>query len=331
MNTSFDKALYLLGVALYRLKLHSIVMWLGRNNPKVLLYHDCSDSETAYTAGLGSTISPEVFDSHLRYISFYYKIIDFSDLEQERAPQRSVAITFDDGYRSVYDNAFPILKKFKCPAKIYLVASVIGNNSMVWVNEINYYLRVHGDSVHKETINMLGLPVGSTPDQIITTLRLNYTTTRIETLLKNIRAKIGIDQIDLSRKARLYLDWGEIAEMQRCGISFGNHTMSHPNLAALTKDEQRIEIACAQDILADRIGEVTSLAYPFGHRSEETASIASRLGLTSMAEVGGANFPLRKHKIGRVHVSATTNAGLFAQMEVVEPVKARLRRWLRLS
>jgi peptidoglycan/xylan/chitin deacetylase (PgdA/CDA1 family) len=306
------------------------VIWLGRRNPKVLLYHDCSDEESAHTAGLDCTISPGVFELHVTYLSHFYNIVDFAQIEQGTAPQRSVALTFDDGYRSVYDNAFPILRKFDCPAIVYLVTNVV-DNEMVWVNEINFYLHTNQECARGAAIRIFELPAESTPEQIITALRLNYSSSRMDTLLNTVRSKTRANPHELSRTAGLYLDWEQITEMQRCGISFGNHTMSHPNLARLTKDEQTFEIAGAQDVINKRIGCATSLAYPFGHLSDQTANIASGLGLTSMAEVGGTNFPLCAHKIGRVHVSATTHAGLFAQMEVVEPIKAHLRKWLRFG
>lgn len=325
MGTAFTRALYVLGVLLYHLRLHHLVMRLGRNNPKVLLFHDVSEGESAFTAGLDCTLAPRVFERHLDHVGRHYRVVDIAALEAGGVPPRSVAITFDDGYRSVHDHAYPALKARGFPSTVYLITDVVDNAELVWVNELNYYLHAHGAAALPIAVAAFGLPADSRPEQVITEARVRYDRGKIRSLLERLRKELGISAPELAREAMLYVDWDQVAEMRRFGVTFGNHTMSHPNLAAITRDKQRAEIAGAQDMLIARIGEVTSLAYPFGHHNDETARIAGAIGLKSMAEVGGTNVPLKARSIGRVHVSATTDAGLFAQMEVVEPVKARLR------
>lgn len=43
-------------------------------------------------------------------------------------PDKSVLITFDDGYQNVYTNAFPILKKYGFTATVFIVTDVVGND-----------------------------------------------------------------------------------------------------------------------------------------------------------------------------------------------------------
>ena len=44
-------------------------------------------------------------------------------------PSRAVAITFDDGFKSVYDVAYPILKEFGFHATVFLVSGYCGRNN----------------------------------------------------------------------------------------------------------------------------------------------------------------------------------------------------------
>ena len=46
-------------------------------------------------------------------------------------PPRPVVITFDDGYRSNYEIAFPLLQRFGFPATIFLVSALLGGRN-VW-------------------------------------------------------------------------------------------------------------------------------------------------------------------------------------------------------
>lgn len=326
-----DRPLHLLGVALFHLRLHRAIIWLGRNNPKILLYHDCSESESAYTNGLECTVSPAAFRRHIEYVCKYYRFVDLTTLEEGLAPERSVAVTFDDGYRSVYENAFPVLRSHRLPATIYLVTDVIGNERMVWVNELNFYLHTFKKEACRIAAACAGIAADSAPQEIVTRLLTHYDAEKTRTLLNTLREKFSVSAEALSRTARLYVDWEQIAEMQGDGVSFGNHTMSHPNLAALTEDEQRREIEGAQHILVSRLGVVRSMSYPFGHRSRSTPGVAVQAGVRSLAEVGGLNNPQRPLRLGRVHVTAESEAGLFAQMEIVEPIKAYLRRWCGLD
>lgn len=328
MTSYANRLLFLFGVIIYHMRLHGLVIWLGRHRPKVALYHDVSESETAFTAGLQCTVRPQAFSKHLDYFAKHYVITRVEDLTGSNAPVRAVAITFDDGYASVYTDAFPILKKHRCPALVYLIGSVIDNASLVWVNELNYFVRVHKAASHDIAAAAFGLLASASPEEIISAARLGYDKGKIEKLLENLRKLTGISSGNLSRQAKLYVDWKQIMEMRQHSITFGNHTATHPNLSRLGAADQQVEIAEAQALLQSKLGSITSFSYPFGHHGSETAGIAAALGLSSVAEVGGSNCRQQPNRIARAHIYAESVAGVFAQMEIVEPVKAAIRALL---
>jgi peptidoglycan/xylan/chitin deacetylase (PgdA/CDA1 family) len=67
-----------------------------------------------------------------------YAVVSLSALEDflsgdRRLPEKTVVITIDDGYRSAYDVAFPILKKYGFPATIYVYSDFIGGGlALTW-------------------------------------------------------------------------------------------------------------------------------------------------------------------------------------------------------
>jgi peptidoglycan/xylan/chitin deacetylase (PgdA/CDA1 family) len=61
------------------------------------------------------------------------------------------------------------------------------------------------------------------------------------------------------------LEWSQIQEMHKNGITFGAHTMSHPRLDALNAGEIEEEIIGSKRVIEQRLGtEVFSFAYPYG-------------------------------------------------------------------
>lgn len=71
----------------------------------------------------GMRVTPEAFEQQLRWLrdeGFYFATMD--ELAAGRAPARTVAITFDDGYADNHHTAWPLLKKYGARATLYLVA-----------------------------------------------------------------------------------------------------------------------------------------------------------------------------------------------------------------
>jgi peptidoglycan/xylan/chitin deacetylase (PgdA/CDA1 family) len=74
-----------------------------------------------------------------QYIQFLqrngYDAISCSDLLEIRdatrpTPKKPVVLTFDDGYDSVYENAYPLLSKLNWRCTIFLVCNLVGKQAM---------------------------------------------------------------------------------------------------------------------------------------------------------------------------------------------------------
>ncbi|MGE5544258.1 MAG: polysaccharide deacetylase family protein [Bacillota bacterium] len=92
----------------------------------VLLYHDISDSRKN-----SATIPPELFREHMAVLEQHFNVVSLDDVVafqngQKSIPPNAVAITFDDGYRSNYEVAYPILKQYGWPATVFLTVDNIG-------------------------------------------------------------------------------------------------------------------------------------------------------------------------------------------------------------
>ncbi len=96
----------------------------------VLMYHNIAEEYPEWAAG--ENITPKLFEEHMRailkrgytpiLINEYYDFI----MKGKDIPENPIAVTFDDGYLSNYEIAYPILKKLNIPATIFIVTSTVG-------------------------------------------------------------------------------------------------------------------------------------------------------------------------------------------------------------
>lgn len=105
------------------------------NEVTILSYHEIAlKSETLDPT---YTVTPENFAKQIQWlIDNGYHFISVDTLLNYRKaktplPPKAVLITFDDGYKSVYDNAFPILKRHHIPTVIALVGSWLASHDVV--------------------------------------------------------------------------------------------------------------------------------------------------------------------------------------------------------
>ena len=257
----------------------------------ILMYHRVANLPSD---PLSLAVSIEHFAQQLDYVAGTCQPVRLSDLfvmlQQGTLPKRAVAITFDDGYCDNYQNAYPLLVSRRIPATIFVTSDQIGSNQEFWWDDLERILLLS-----PRLPSRLRLPIRSQELewQLITAEDRQGAYNTLHRALKPLSPdeRQGILQqltrwADLSTKGRAgyrALTRTELAEIAGCGlIEIGGHTRNHPQLAALTVDEQQAEISGGKQRLeALTGGSIEVFAYPYGQAidfTEDTVAVVRRAG-----------------------------------------------------
>jgi len=108
----------------------------------VLLYH--------HIGGTGKssryTISPDAFEAQMLslkdwgYTTIPVSLLVTSITKGAYLPLKPIVITFDDGYRDVYQNALPIMERYGFAGTLYVIVNHIGGNKYIKTAQLNEFV-----------------------------------------------------------------------------------------------------------------------------------------------------------------------------------------------
>lgn len=113
-------------------------------DPIILVYHSVEPKNNKRETKMQKHyhIYPEKFRSQMQYLKdngyvpipmkMYLRYLTHGG----EIPNKSVVITFDDGWKNQYEYAFPILKEFGYTATFYIVSGAVGTHSYVTWDQI---------------------------------------------------------------------------------------------------------------------------------------------------------------------------------------------------
>lgn len=101
---------------------------------------------------------PAEFEKQIAYLSQHdYHCVTLAQLYDffygnGQLPEKPIAITFDDGYKDNYTTAFPILKKYRFNATVFVISSNVGHSNNLSWNQLKD-LSHNGWLVESHTVN----------------------------------------------------------------------------------------------------------------------------------------------------------------------------------
>ena len=297
---------------------------------RVLMFHRVADPHrTLWLNPALISATPSTFGRIAELLAREYSVVSMDEaidaaLRNRRLPDRAVLLTFDDAYRDFATNAWPILKRNRLPATLFVPTAYAGAPAReFWWDRL--YRALRSAPVDRLEDTPVGPVVFNTPD------RLRRCVRKLQSYLKSLSHGDAMSVVERlceilhcpSQPERSTLTWPELRALAQDGVTLAPHTRTHPLLTRVAATQVREEIAGSRDDLARETGQCLPVfAYPAGAYNLGVQKILReegfRLAFTTegghnLLPCGDAALQLR-----RTNVSARTSRAL---------LRMRLTRW----
>ena len=263
------------------------------NKAFILMYHRIlasTDNKSCFVQP-GMFVTTASFERQIAFLRDRYEIVFLEELVEKALKGENVgelcAITFDDGWRDNFTEAFPVLEKYRVPATIFLASGFVGTDRMFWPEEICYYLNRNvvdktsfdnGPQSYirfsEETGRYRQCERETFFDRSIEIMK-EYSPADREEILGYYRCMHKAESIP-----RETLNWYEAREMLVSGlVRFGAHTVNHEILDQVSLQKAKDEICISRKEIEHCLGSnVNTFAYPNGNHNESIRNILAENG-----------------------------------------------------
>lgn len=283
----------------------------------ILTYHSISASESP----LSLSIRPELFESQMRMLSERFEVVHLSDalesLRNGTLVGRKFAVTFDDGYLDNYTIAYPILRRYRIPAVLFVCVEAVDTGHFHWERFDRAVLETRERRLDWSSQGFGVRELGDSRQRASLLPELHAILKRCDDAVRRSLVESALERFqDVGTGERTMLSWEQVKEMEEGGfVRIGSHTMSHPILSRLTRPQKEREIVDSRDALALRLGHPPDLfAYPNGKTEDfdrETVEILASAGYrAACSTVSGINrVGCDPYRLNRIDVNTKCSTG----------------------
>lgn len=235
------------------------------------------------------------FEKTIKYLSNRYKIVSLTEIFEifrsgKKPDRKTIALTFDDGYKNNFEIALPILKKYNAPATFYLISKgLVNENFLVWPDIVDLVKKTASNDI---SVNGVTFRFPTFVNEESKMELLNYLKTcgaETEKLVLDLYSRFPqVKQKVLSHPELLMVINGEELRkyINEPLIEYGSHSHTHFNMEFLNDDVAKNELAQSKEIIEKIIDKkVISFAYPDGSYTKEINKAAKELGYLNLVAV----------------------------------------------
>ena len=199
------------------------------------------------------------FNEVLVHLGKKYKFVNADQLYENIRSTGLCHITFDDGHRSFFENAYPVLYELQIPATLFVSPKVIEEETNYWFQTVR---KLNNNDFHQYVCKKVSYRF-SNP----------ITDYSVYSILKSIPVKIILELIEnyesenrIKEEPYMNITKEQLIELNNSGlVEIGSHTNNHPILANESDNMLECEIKDSIERLEKLIGkDIGYFAYPNG-------------------------------------------------------------------
>lgn len=252
----------------------------------ILNYHRVINLSNEFNLDKGViSATPKNFEKQIKYVSKKYNVISFDMLidyiqNKTKLPKNPLIITFDDGYKDNYTNAYPILKKYNVLATFFLTIDFIEKKRLPWWDKLVYI--INKTKISKLNLSNIGVyDLSSKEKKLESTIKINKKIKNNgldkEKILKKISDILKV-KLNKNLSKDLFLSWEDVKEMSKNDMSFGAHTLTHCSLAQVSLEKAKKEVTQSKLKIEKELNKkIEIFSYPYGEQTHFNDKIKKML------------------------------------------------------
>lgn len=304
---------------------------LGRScSLRCVVFHHIAAAPTPFTSGIRVTVSPDTFESALRFLTTHYVPVSLDDVLSNGGgrglPPRPVLVTFDDAYASIAETGAPLCRQYGVPAVFFVNAAFVNNRRLAPDNLVCYVANVVGMDAVNSAIRAVPGREEAADHSLAEVFGVFFPTLSLDErdiFLDALCRLAGVNEAQLAKEANLYLTGGQLRNLESYGFELGNHTWSHTHCRSLAQHEVAAEIEQNKAELEALSGKrVRSFSQPYGSSKDLTGAVAECLRQSGheavfLSESVANQKNADPFHLDRVSTCAETDQALFFELEVL--------------
>ncbi len=284
------------------------------------VFHDTSDRPSKFSELNDLNVFSDVFKKQIKLIAQHFNVISVDELfeiveNKKKLTEPTVLITFDDGYKSLFNWTFNYLEKERIPAMLFVNGEIF-ENSLITSGVVDYLVRF--DPEFKSfCLNKY--------KEFHSTIFTRILPSHLEEYFS-----MSLKQDDLKKEIKIYCDEKiDISDLKKFEsskfITYGSHMYNHFNATILSEKELQNDFQLNNKFLSIFKNFRPVYSAPFGICTEALSSFALSNGFKIVfAKNNGINsYPLKKELL-RITLSSEVKT---EREFIVEVNKRIIRSW----